>query len=140
MLYLHGLGHYHPESEITNRFLEDLDIGTSDAWIMERVGIRSRRTVLPLDYIRETRNRDPREALEAAQISGPEMGARAARMAIRRAGIDVSEIGMVVSGCSAPDTASPAEACNVAGLLDLEVPAFDINSDPCAPRAFRPTS
>ena len=64
-LYLHGLGHFHPEVEITNRFLEDLDIGTSDAWIMERVGIRSRRTVLPLDYIRETRNRDPRLVREA---------------------------------------------------------------------------
>ena len=45
-LYLHGLGHFHPEPEITNRFLEELDIGTTDQWIMERVGIRSRRTVM----------------------------------------------------------------------------------------------
>jgi 3-oxoacyl-[acyl-carrier-protein] synthase III len=65
-LYLHGIGHFFPENEITNRYLEDLDIGTTDAWIMERVGIRSRRTVLPLDYIRETLNRDVRGAYEAA--------------------------------------------------------------------------
>ena len=58
-LYLHGLGHFHPESEITNEFLTDLDIGTNNQWIMERVGIRARRTVLSLDYIRETRNADP---------------------------------------------------------------------------------
>ena len=29
---------------------------------------------------------------------------------------------------SAADTASPAEACNVARALELEVPAFDVNS------------
>jgi len=43
-LNLLGLGHFHPENEITNQFLEDLDIGTNDEWIMERTGIRSRRT------------------------------------------------------------------------------------------------
>ena len=42
-LYMHGLGHFHPENEITNQFLEELDIGTNDAWIMERVGLHSRR-------------------------------------------------------------------------------------------------
>ena len=66
-LHLHGLGHFHPENEITNAFLQSLEIGTSDEWIMERVGIRSRRTALPLDYILETRNRDPRAAMEAAK-------------------------------------------------------------------------
>ena len=73
-LHLLGLGHFHPENEITNRFLEELDIGTDDEWILERVGIRSRRSVLPLDYIRETRNREPRAALEAALHSNAELG------------------------------------------------------------------
>ena len=86
-VHLHGLGHAHPEPEITNRFLESLEIGTDDAWILERVGIRSRRTVLPLDYIRTTRNRDPRAALEAATESNATLGARAARLALERAGI-----------------------------------------------------
>jgi 3-oxoacyl-[acyl-carrier-protein] synthase-3 len=127
-LWLHALGHYHPEAEITNQFLEELDIGTSDAWIMERVGIRSRRTMLPLDYIRETRNRDPRMALEAATISGAQAGAHAARVALRRADLPPEAIGLVVAGSSAPDTAAPAEACNIAAELGLEVPAFDVNS------------
>ena len=78
-LFLHGLGHFHPENEITNRFLEELDIGTSDEWILERVGIRSRRTVLPLDYIRTTRNRDVRAAAEATLYTTAELGRRAAR-------------------------------------------------------------
>ncbi len=65
MLHLHALGHYHPGNVIDNAFLEGLGIDTNDAWIMERVGIRSRHTVLPLDYIRSTRNRDPRAAIEA---------------------------------------------------------------------------
>ncbi len=127
-LYLHGLGHFNPENEITNRFLEELDIGTSDEWIMERVGIRSRRTVLPLDYVRETRNRDPNEANEAALYSHAETGKRAAEMALERAGISAEEIGLVIAGSSRPDTLSPADACNVAEAMGLEVPAFDINS------------
>ena len=66
MLYLHGIGHFHPGNVITNRFLEELGIGTDEAWILERVGIRERRTVLSLDYIRRTKNHDPRAAHEAS--------------------------------------------------------------------------
>ncbi len=127
-LFVHGLGHFHPDNVITNRFLEELDIGTNDAWILERVGIRERRTVLPLDYIRDTRNRDMRAAGEAAVWSNAETGRRAAEMAIARAGIDRREIGLVVSGSSAPDMLTPAEACTVAAALGLEVPCFDVNS------------
>jgi 3-oxoacyl-[acyl-carrier-protein] synthase-3 len=127
-VYLHGMGHAHPRVEITNRFLEDLDIGTSDAWILERVGIRTRRTVLPLEYIRDTRNADPRAAFEAAEESNVDLAARAAEMAIARAGISRADIGMVMAGSSASDTHSPAEACNIACALDLEVPSFNIQS------------
>ena len=127
-LHLHGLGHFHPENEISNQFLESLDIGTNDEWILERTGIRSRRTVLPLDYIRDTRNRDLRAANEAALYTAAEAGRRAAEMAIARAGIDRGRIGWVVTGGSAPDSLTPAESCNVARALGLEVPAFDVNS------------
>jgi len=127
-LNLLGLGHFHPENEITNQFLEDLDIGTNDEWIMERTGIRSRRTSLPLDYIRETRNREPAAAIEAAEISNAQMGARAAEMALSRAGIEVSDVGLVLGGGCAPDTTSPAEACNIARELGLETAALDVNS------------
>jgi len=127
-LYLAGIGHWHPENEITNRFLEELDIGTSDQWIVERVGIRSRRTVLPLEYIRDTRNADPRAAMEAMLHSNAQMGSRAAELAIARAGIERNDIGMVIAGSSAVDWHSPAEACVVACELGLEVPAFDVVS------------
>jgi 3-oxoacyl-[acyl-carrier-protein] synthase III len=127
-LFLHGLGHFHPENVITNRFLEELDIGTTDAWILERVGIHERRTLLPLDYIRETKNRDLRLATEVMVYGNAETGSRAAEMAIARAGIDRSEIGLVVSGSSAPDMVTPADACTIAARLGLEVPCFDVNS------------
>ena len=127
-LYLHSVGHFHPENEISNQFLEDLDIGTSDQWIIDRVGIRSRRTVLPLDYIRETRNAEPRIAMEVALYTNAELGRRAAELAISRAGIAKSDVGMLIGGTSLMDTTSPAESCNIARALELEVPAFDVNS------------
>jgi 3-oxoacyl-[acyl-carrier-protein] synthase-3 len=102
MLYLHGIGHFHPENIITNRFLEELEIGTDEAWILERVGIRERRTVLPLDYIRQTKNRDPRAAHEASLYRDAQTAAAAARMALDRAGLKPSDIGLVIAGSSSP--------------------------------------
>ena len=127
-LNLLGLGHFHPENEITNQFLEDLDIGTNDEWILERTGIRSRRTALPLDYIRETRNKDPRAAVEAAVMSNAETGAQAAKLALSRAGIAAGDVGLLIGGGCAPDTVTPAEACNIAAALGVEAPCLDINS------------
>lgn len=127
-LFLHALGHAHPDAEISNAFLEALDIGTDDAWIRGRTGIRSRRTVLPLDYIRDTRNRDPRAALEAATVGNAELARRAAEAALARAGIGRGDVGMVLCGSSAGDTTTPAEACHVARALDLDVPALDVGS------------
>ncbi|MFO0554827.1 MAG: ketoacyl-ACP synthase III [Polyangiaceae bacterium] len=128
MLYLHGLGHFHPENEIDNHFLESLDIGTNEAWITSRVGIRNRRTVLPLDYIRATKNQDLRAAQEARLYSNAETGRRAALMAIERAGIKPSDIGMVIAGDCSPDTCIPAESSSIAKLLGIEVPCIDFSS------------
>ncbi len=128
MLYLHGLGHYHPEGVITNRFLEELDIGTTEEWILERVGIRTRRTVLPLDYLKDTLNRDLRLAQEVCTEGNAKTGALAARMALERCGLDSSAIGMVISGSSAPDHLSPAEAATIAAELNIDAPCFDLNS------------
>lgn len=127
-LHLHGLGHAHPEAEIDNRFLESLDIGTDDAWIVERTGIRSRRTVLDLDYLRTTRNRDVREARGAQTVSAGALGARAAEQALARAGVAASDLGWVVAGASAPERPTPALAGAVAAALGVEAPVFDLNS------------
>lgn len=128
MLNVLGLGHFHPENVIDNAFLESLDIGTNDAWIMKRVGIRTRRTVLPLDYIRETKNQDLGAVDSVMEVSNPEAGARAARMAIERAGIAVQDIGMVVAGGCSPQWLAPSEAALVANELGLEVPCLDMHA------------
>lgn len=128
MLYLHGLGHFYPPNVITNKFLSDLDIGTSEEWIMERVGIKTRHTVLDLEYIKKTKNSDPRAAFEASRFSNAQTGAAAARMALERAGLKPQDIGLVISGSSASDNVSPAEATTIAAELGIEVPCFDLNS------------
>ncbi len=128
MLYLHAIGHFHPENVIDNAFLESLGIETNEAWIMERVGIRTRHTVLPLDYIRATRNADPRAAVEAATLSNAQTGARAGRQALERAGLSAADIGMVLSGSCSPDECIPAEANRVAEALGIDGVALDVAS------------
>jgi 3-oxoacyl-[acyl-carrier-protein] synthase-3 len=128
MLYLHSVGHFHPKTVLDNAFLESLDIGVDSAWIAERVGIERRRTVLPLDYIRTTRNRDPREANACASYSNSEAAALAAQYAMRRAGLVPSDIGMVISGSCSPQSSLPAEACAIAARLGLAGVAFDLNA------------
>ncbi len=128
MLHLHAIGHFHPPQIIDNAFLESLDIGTNDEWILERVGIRSRHTVLPLDYIRQTKNRDVRAAQEAATMNNAQTGAEAGRVALARAGLTTKDIGMVLSGCCSPDECIPAEANRVAAALGVDALALDISS------------
>jgi 3-oxoacyl-[acyl-carrier-protein] synthase III len=127
-LFVHGVGHFHPENRIDNAFLASLDIGTDDAWIMERVGIRSRRTVLPLDYIVRTKNEHPLEAARWSLHTNAETGARAAGLAMERAGIAPSQIGLVIAGGCSPQYSIPAEACLVAAELGIHAPAYDISS------------
>ena len=127
-LFIHGMGHFHPENVIDNAFLEELDIGTDDGWILERVGIRERRTVLPLDYIRETRNGDPRQAREAAVYDNAETSVRASGLALQRAGVGREQIGLVIAGGCYPDTAIPAEASRIAAALEIDAPGIDLNS------------
>ncbi len=128
MIYIHGLGHSHPENIIDNKFLEDLDIGTNDEWILDRVGIRTRRTVLSLDYIKQTRNSDTRAAIEASQYSNAATAKHAAERAFKNVGIMADQIGMVVAGGCSPDIVTPAEACAIASKLGIDAESFDLNS------------
>lgn len=127
-MHLISLGHFHPDNVIDNAFLESLEIGTNDAWIVERVGIHKRHTVLPLDYIRQTRNADPRAAIEAAEYSNAETGARAAQLALERAGLNASDIGLVIAGGCSPDECIPAESNRIAEALGISSPAFDLGA------------
>lgn len=128
MLHLHGIGHSHPSTVIDNSFLSSLDIGVDPAWVEERVGIRERRTTLSLDYIRSTRNGDTRAAAEGSTMSTTEMGYRAATLALQRAGLEASGVGMVVAGGCCPEMLIPAEASRVAAALGMQAVAFDVSA------------
>jgi 3-oxoacyl-[acyl-carrier-protein] synthase-3 len=128
MVFLHGVGHFHPDNVIDNSFLERLNIGTNDEWIMERVGIRQRRTVLPLAYIQQTYNKNPLAAVQHALFSNAQTAAKAATMALARANLAPENIGMVIAGGCLPQYSMPAEACLIAAELGITAPAFDINS------------
>ncbi len=128
MLYVHSAGHFHPENVIDNKFLENLDIGTSDQWIMERVGIKTRRTVLSLDYLSSTLNANPAMAPDASLYTNAQTGAFAAREAMENAGIGPQDIGLVLAGSCTPQFSCPAEACTIAAELEIESPAMDVNS------------
>jgi len=128
MIYIHSAGHFHPENVLDNDFLESLDIGTTNEWIMERVGIKERRTVLSLDYIKATRNQHTAESLEASVYSNAETGALAGTRAIGNAGLKTEDIGMVIAGSCTPQHSCPAEAATIAAAMNIDAPAFDVNS------------
>lgn len=127
-LFILGMGHFHPENVIDNQFLEELGIETTNEWIIERTGIQTRRTVLDLDYIRRTKNADPRAAAEASLYSNAQTGAAAATAALERAGISAKDIGMVIAGGCSPQHSIPAESCIIAAQLGIEAPCFDLSS------------
>ena len=128
MLYLHAVGHFHPETVLDNQFLTSLDIGVDAKWIEDRVGIIERRTTLPLEYLRQTRNREPRAAAEAAHTTATEMSVGATRMALERAGLEVSQLGMIISGGCSPEMQIPADASRIACALGIGATCFDLQS------------
>ena len=128
MLYLHALGHFHPDTILDNHFLSSLDIGVDVKWIEDRVGIVERRTTLPLDYLRATRNQDPRAASEAAHTTPTQMSERAAKLALERAGLEASQLGMIVSGGCSPEMQIPADSSRIANALGIHATCFDLQS------------
>lgn len=121
-----GMGYAHPDTVIDNKFLEDLDIGTNEAWILEKIGIKTRLSTLPLDYIKQTRNQDPREAVAVASMTPTEMGVKASRMAIANAGIRAEDISLVIANCCTPAQTAPSEAQRTAMELGLSCKAYDV--------------
>ncbi|RMG39993.1 MAG: ketoacyl-ACP synthase III [Candidatus Dadabacteria bacterium] len=126
MLHVLGMGYAHPDIEISNQLLEDLDVGTNARWIEEKIGILKRRTSLPLDYIIQTRNSDPRKALDVATVTPTELGLKACKMALDSAGISAEQIGLVICNCCTPEATAPTESLRMARELGLTVPAYDV--------------
>ncbi|MDH3449235.1 MAG: ketoacyl-ACP synthase III, partial [Gammaproteobacteria bacterium] len=104
-----GTGSYLPENIMTNHDIEKL-VDTSDQWIRERTGIEQRHIA----------NKDETTV---------DLAEKASRLAIEAAGIDASEIDLIVLATSTPDKIFPSSACILQARLDIHgCPAFDIQA------------
>ena len=128
MLSIVGVGCSHPGTVIDNEFLEGLRIESSAEWILEKIGIRERRTVLPLEYISAAKNRDPREALPVMSQTPSHLGVKAAQEALERAGITAAQLGLITVNCCTPLTSIPSEAQRIGRALGVNVPAYDLQT------------
>ncbi len=107
-----GWGAYLPEQVVTNAHFERR-LDTSDAWIVERTGIRERR----MGGLSST------------------MAIAAGRRALERAGIAGDEVDLLIIATSTPDRAIPATSSLVHSELGLRGGAFDLNAA-CAGFAY----
>ena len=104
-----GTGGYLPENVMTNHDLEKI-VDTSDQWIRERTGIEQRH-------------------IAADNETTVDLAEKASRNAIEAAGIDPSEIDLIVFATSTPDKIFQSSACIMQGRLDIHgCPAFDIQA------------
>ncbi|MBB1440825.1 ketoacyl-ACP synthase III, partial [Shewanella sp. SG41-4] len=102
-----GTGSYLPVQVRSNQDLEKM-VETSDQWIVDRTGISERR-------------------IAASDESVSTMGYQAALKALEMAGIDASDLDMIVCGTTSASNAFPAAACEIQALLGVKnIPAFDI--------------
>lgn len=105
-----GLGYYVPETVATNNDLTKI-MDTSDEWIRERTGIEERRYA------------------EKFKETSTTLGAKAAKIAIERAGITAEDIDFIIFATLSPDYYFPG--CGVLlqrelGICKTEIPALDI--------------
>jgi 3-oxoacyl-[acyl-carrier-protein] synthase-3 len=102
---LTGWGAALPEKVVTNADLE-ATLDTTDAWIVERTGIRERR------------------------IGGTTTGLaiEAGRQALERAGTTGADVDLVLLATCTPDQAMPASAASVQQALDVRGGAVDLNA------------
>lgn len=100
-----GVGAYLPERRLTNIDLEAL-VDTSDEWISSRTGIRERRVA-------------------AEHETTASLGAEAARAALGDAGLDATDIDLIVLGTSSPDHLFPSTASLLQAAIGATCPAVD---------------
>lgn len=105
-----SIGAYVPPNIMTNADFEKL-IDTSDEWITKRTGIKERRVA-------------------NADEASSDLGARAAQIAIKRAGIEKDEIDLIICATVTPDyLCMPSTACLISAKLELpNAMAFDISA------------
>ena len=104
-----GTGSHLPAKVVTNDDLAKI-VDTSDEWIATRTGIRQRHVVS-----------------EGETTS--ELGYQAALRALESAGVQPSEIELIVVGTTTPDLIFPSTACLIQHRLGAEgCAAFDVNA------------
>jgi 3-oxoacyl-[acyl-carrier-protein] synthase-3 len=98
-----------PKRKVTNDELAER-VDTSDQWIVERTGIRSR-------YVAENGETTASLATEAA------------RRALDHAGVDAEDIGLIVLATATPDQTFPSSATKVQAALGIDdCVAFDVHA------------
>jgi len=105
-----SIGAYVPEKILSNKDLETM-VDTSDEWITKRTGIKERHIAAEDEYTSD-------------------MGAKAAALAIERAGLDKDNIDLVICATVTPDYFNmPSTACIISDKLGIKnVQAFDITA------------
>src|SRR5438094_844605 len=102
-----GTGHSYPEGILTNADLEKM-VDTSDEWITTRTGIKQRRKAGPDEYTSQ-------------------FAVRAAREAIKRAGLKAHDIDLILCATVTPDQILPSTACLIQAQLGAnKAAAMDI--------------
>lgn len=109
---IRAIGRCLPDRIVTNAELaERLD--TTDAWIRERIGIRTRRFAAPDEW-------------------SSDLGAGALRDACALAGIDVHALDLVICSTYTPDHMLPHTAAAIMAKVGVDgTPNFDVNSGGC---------
>lgn len=104
-----GVGGYLPPDVVTNDDLAKV-VDTTDAWIAERTGIRSRRKA-------------------ADGVTTSDLGAEAARRALTAAGRSPGDIDLIVVATTTPDLTFPATATIIQRKLGAPIGiAFDVQA------------
>lgn len=106
---IRSTGSYLPQRVVTNDELA-AQVDTSDAWIVARTGIRTRRRAAP-------------------GTASSDLGAAAAQRALAKAGLSPHQVDGLVVATSSPDWVQPATACAVHAKLGLTGgPSFDVSA------------
>ncbi|MBI5883172.1 MAG: hypothetical protein HZB91_08715 [Elusimicrobia bacterium] len=133
-----GMGWYLPKNEITNDFLhKEVGLEKGPDWVDSRLGIYRRFSVLTKDYILKTKNQNPAQAMAHARAHGETpvtMGIKAAKDALKMAGVSPDKVGMVMANSDTPFDMVPATANLIAKGLGVRNGAnCDVN---CACSSF----
>jgi 3-oxoacyl-[acyl-carrier-protein] synthase-3 len=102
-----GTGSYLPPKVVTNDDLSKT-IDTSDEWISSRTGIKERRVV--------------------TDESTCDLAIIASNNALEMAGIDASELDLIILATTTPDKIFPATATMLQNAIGASCPAFDLQS------------